>query len=141
MKTNSTAFNNTAYGYQALKAATGGNNVAIGLQAGTLISTGTDNTIVGYKVASTVLTTGSRNLIIGTTNAVTTPAAGTNDFLNIANLITGDMSSANNLSLLNGAATAGSFGGGSKVLFISNATTAPTTNPTGGGILYVEAGR
>lgn len=31
-------------------------------------------------------------------------------------------------------------GGGSKVLYIANATTAPTTNPTGGGILYVEAG-
>ena len=34
----------------------------------------------------------------------------------------------------------GSFGSGEKVLFIANATTAPTTNPTGGGILYVESG-
>lgn len=25
-------------------------------------------------------------------------------------------------------------------MFIPNATTVPTTNPTGGGILYVEAG-
>lgn len=33
-----------------------------------------------------------------------------------------------------------SFGSGSKVLFIANATTAPTTNPSGGGILYCEAG-
>lgn len=36
--------------------------------------------------------------------------------------------------------TTGSFGSGARVVFISNATTAPTTNPTGGGILYVEAG-
>lgn len=32
-----------------------------------------------------------------------------------------------------------SFGSGTKVLFMANAT-APSTNPTGGGILYVESG-
>lgn len=37
-------------------------------------------------------------------------------------------------------ASSGSYGSGSGVLFLGNATTAPTTNPTGGGILYVEAG-
>lgn len=37
-------------------------------------------------------------------------------------------------------ANAGSYGGGSGVLFMGNATTVPTTNPTAGGILYVEAG-
>jgi len=33
-----------------------------------------------------------------------------------------------------------SFGSGALVCFIANATTVPTTNPTGGGVLYVEAG-
>jgi len=33
-----------------------------------------------------------------------------------------------------------SMGGGAVVLFLANATTAPTSNPTGGGILYVQAG-
>lgn len=33
-----------------------------------------------------------------------------------------------------------SFGGGDKVMFIANATTIPSTNSTGGGILYVEGG-
>jgi len=37
-------------------------------------------------------------------------------------------------------AASGSFGGGGGVLSIANATTVPTSNPTGGGILYVEAG-
>jgi hypothetical protein len=37
-------------------------------------------------------------------------------------------------------AAAGSFGGGSAVTFIGNAATVPTTNPSAGGILYVEAG-
>lgn len=34
----------------------------------------------------------------------------------------------------------GSYGGGTHVIFIANSTSAPTTNPTGGGILYVENG-
>jgi hypothetical protein len=37
-------------------------------------------------------------------------------------------------------ATSSNFGGGVLVMFIKDATTVPTTNPTGGGILYVEAG-
>ncbi len=35
---------------------------------------------------------------------------------------------------------AGSYGSGILVLFLPNATTLPTTNPTGGGVLYVDAG-
>jgi len=33
-----------------------------------------------------------------------------------------------------------SFGGGDRVVFIGNVATAPTTNPTAGGVLYVENG-
>ena len=38
-----------------------------------------------------------------------------------------------------GSAT-GNYGGGQVVVGISNATTVPTTNPTGGGIIYAEGG-
>lgn len=34
----------------------------------------------------------------------------------------------------------GSYGGGVDVVFMQNATTVPTSNPTGGGLLYVQAG-
>jgi hypothetical protein len=34
----------------------------------------------------------------------------------------------------------GSFGGGSKVVYIANATTPPASSPVGGGILYSEGG-
>jgi hypothetical protein len=34
----------------------------------------------------------------------------------------------------------GSFGSGTKVIFIANTSTAPSANPSGGGILYVELG-
>lgn len=33
-----------------------------------------------------------------------------------------------------------SYGSGQRVIYIANATTVPTTDPTGGGILYCEAG-
>jgi hypothetical protein len=33
-----------------------------------------------------------------------------------------------------------SFGSGTLVMFIANATAVPSTNPTGGGVLYVQAG-
>jgi hypothetical protein len=36
--------------------------------------------------------------------------------------------------------TTASFGSGANVLGISNATTAPTTNPSGGGVLYASGG-
>lgn len=39
-----------------------------------------------------------------------------------------------------GVGTTTQFGSGSGVVGIVNATTVPTTNPTGGGVLYVEAG-
>lgn len=35
---------------------------------------------------------------------------------------------------------AGSYGSGERVIFIANVTTAPTTNPAAGGLLYVNAG-
>lgn len=37
-------------------------------------------------------------------------------------------------------ANAGSYGGGTKVLFIGNASANPGSNPTGGGILYSDSG-
>jgi hypothetical protein len=36
--------------------------------------------------------------------------------------------------------TTGEFGSGEKVIGIANAATVPTTNPTGGGVLYAEGG-
>lgn len=36
--------------------------------------------------------------------------------------------------------TSGSYGGGVKVVFIPNASALPSTNPAGGGILYVDSG-
>jgi len=40
-----------------------------------------------------------------------------------------------------GFGTPDQFGGGTKVIGIANATVVPTTNPTGGGVLYVQNGQ
>jgi hypothetical protein len=47
-----------------------------------------------------------------------------------------ELTSGGNISLFG----AGSYGSGTGVVCVLNATTAPTTNPTGGGVLYAEAG-
>lgn len=52
-------------------------------------------------------------------------------------LLAEDRATAPNLSLLTATK---SYGGGVGVLFVANASTLPTTNPTGGGILYVDSG-
>ena len=39
-----------------------------------------------------------------------------------------------------GVGTSTQFGTGTGVLGMANATTVPTTNPTGGGVLYIQAG-
>lgn len=39
-----------------------------------------------------------------------------------------------------GFGTTGQFGGGARVVGLANATTVPASNPTGGGVLYAEAG-
>lgn len=63
---------NTALGYQTLNAlTTGKNNIAIGYQAGDLNTTGDDNILIGYDVDA--------------------PLATTSDYLNIGNLIYGDL--------------------------------------------------
>jgi len=53
------------------------------------------------------------------------------------NLITMRTSGSTNLQLGGGTT---SIGSGSGVIGITNATTVPSTNPVGGGILYVESG-
>ena len=39
-----------------------------------------------------------------------------------------------------GIGTTNQFGSGTVVLALANAVTVPTTNPTAGGVLYVQAG-
>ena len=83
--------------------------------------------------AGTVLANISSTGAITTTGGVRTVGIqGTGDGLTAITT-----STARNLQL---AGSTASSGGGAGVVGITNATTVPTSNPTGGGILYVESG-
>jgi hypothetical protein len=58
-------------------------------------------------------------------------------FLNTSGQTTISIATNRNVGL---ATASGSYGGGQATVFIGNATTVPSSNPSGGGILYVESG-
>lgn len=79
---NTPTTNNTAIGNGAALGATNAsfaNVTAIGNNAGSVLLSGSNNTIIGSGVASTTLTTGARNILIGTASNTDTAASGTND--------------------------------------------------------------
>lgn len=79
---------NSALGRNALTAlTTGTNSVGFGFAAGSSITTGSNNSAFGYNVGSATLTTGGGNILIGTSSAVTTPAAGSANEINIGGLL------------------------------------------------------
>lgn len=102
-----TAVDNSAFGYGTLSAVTalaasntaigafnfgaltsGTNNTGLGNTAGLSVTTGSFNLLIGNATGGVTLTTGSRNILIG--NSADTPAAGTNDYLNIGGYLYGD---------------------------------------------------
>ncbi len=91
---------------------------------------GNTTTLFGQAVAgwSGVTHNLGSGLVVGTVNAVPL-IVGTNNAERVY------IESGGNIGL-NGH----SFGSGVKVIFIANAGTDPSTNPTGGGVLYVSSG-
>lgn len=80
---------NSGFGSQALEILTSGDrNVGIGAGAGVALTSGDDNVFVGPGAGLTA-GTGSRNILIGSFADV--PAAGTNDHLNLGDLLFGDL--------------------------------------------------
>ena len=96
---------NTFVGTNAGRGATSGTvnhekGVAIGMQAGLVLTTGDNNILIGYQAGNS-LTTGASNIIIG--YGADAPAVDTSNYLNIGgaitgNLTTGDITFANDLT-------------------------------------------
>lgn len=85
-----TGSQNSSFGSQSLTTtSSGGNNTAGGFSAGSALTTGSNNVILGFSVASTTLTTGSNNIIIGTNAGVDAPSSSSSTTMNIGNLIYG----------------------------------------------------
>ncbi|HET7111726.1 MAG TPA: hypothetical protein VFI41_12715 [Gemmatimonadales bacterium] len=124
---------------------------ASGVQWGALVSTASIIPGIGVATGLEVYATGTLGAPTKSIRFTTGNTLGTDAYLDLygtshANAGRIDLASggsadirllaAGNLAFF-GAASAG---GGVKVVFIANATTLPTTNPTGGGILYVDSG-
>ena len=112
------AFGNTFIGSAVGLGVTGSVNTMIGYGIGGGITSGANNTIIGGSLSN--LSNYSNNIIIA-------DGTGNRRF---------NADSNGNIGL-NGY---DQYGGGAGVVYISNATTAPTTNPSGGGILFVSGG-
>ena len=92
--------------------------------------------------SGTVLASIDANGAFSTSGTITTSgnlslSGGTGNIIGSGGLACMNLGSSRNIQL--GSAT-GSYGGGAVVIGIANASTVPTSNATGGGILYVESG-
>jgi hypothetical protein len=149
-----TSTSNVAIGGGALKSVTtGASNASSGVNGGWKITTGNNNVMVGnYCLTDLVtghynvgigyatgagLTTGSYNTIIG--SQVTGLASSLANNIIIADGQGNRRINVDNLANI-GLNTTSQYGSGQGVIGISNAAVSPTTDPTGGGVLYVEAG-
>jgi len=148
----STGALNVLVGYDSGQALTAGNNnTIVGTSNGNAMTTAFGNTFVGSAVGAGV--TGSANTMIGFAVGDGITSGAKNTLIGCALSSLGNIS--NNIIIADGDGNRrfnsdasgniglngfGQYGGGAGVIYISNATTAPTSNPVGGGILYVANG-
>ena len=156
MYAKTTGSNNVAVGQGALYTDTNGvYNTALGKAALTILDGGSYNSALGGN-ALVNATSAANNIALGYAAGMYSTTQSNEIFINslnrsnragdIANsIIWGQQAAAaaDQILTLNASvaiAGAASLGGGKGVMFIGNANTVPTSNPTGGGILYVESG-
>ncbi len=134
LQNNTTGGGNTGTGYAALQNnTTGDNNTGTGNAALQNDTTGSNNTGVGFQAGYTDGTTAT----VATVNNTTLLGFQAQALVsNVA--VIGSRVAANRQSLCLG--NYGEVGSGLGVFALSDAATAPTTNPTGGGVLFSEAG-
>jgi len=157
--------NNTYLGVQAGYSGAGASNVMIGYQAG-INTAGNNKLVISNSSTATPLIGGdfsAKTLTIAGNASIISQATGTVGLIvkaiasQTANLQqwqnsdggvlayvsndgtfqnTGDINSGSTIRLGSGASSAGGY----PVFAIKNATVAPTSNPTNGGVIYVESG-
>lgn len=132
-----TGDSNIAIGDSSFNVNTSGfNNIGIGDSTGLSNTTGSNNTFIGAGAGLNNVT-GSGNVFIG--SAAGTSETGSNN-LYISNSTTSTPLIYGHFTNKNIGFNLKSFGSGTGVIAIGNATAVPSTNPTGGGIIYTEAG-
>ena len=118
------------------------------ITAGGSFLVGTTNNTTSAKIVAGINSTTANTAFIGFENDSTgandwaiTLGSGANNlaFRNVSNSYTA-LEFENTTGIANFGINGNSFGSGEGVVFIKNRVTAPSANPTGGGVLYVEAG-
>ena len=149
----STAHDNTAVGYQAMAVVTSAyRNVAVGEATLSTLTTGYRNIAVGYGAGAAV-TTGNSVACLGYNTGNTDSTTATDGTITNATLLGEQAQSqiSNVIVLGKGVTTrpnlyfglapiADQCGGGLGCFFIANAAKDPSSNPAGGGVLYVSSG-
>ncbi len=105
---------------------------AVDVSPGTLTAVGTPTDVISLTVQPMTVSGAVTNAT--TLKIIGAPSGGTNNYALWASA--GQVRLDGNVSLFG----AGSFGSGTGVLSVANAGVNPSTNPTGGGILYSDAG-
>jgi hypothetical protein len=133
MVTATTAVDNVAIGKAAMYGCTTGfENVGIGGNALEMITTGADNVAIGFHAGQSDGTTDTVATVSNTVMLGYRAQAVASDVA-----VIGSKTSPMSLCLGNYGDQTGS---GIGVVALSNATTNPSTNPTGGGVLYAQGG-
>ena len=133
-KSITTATRTTSLGYWSGKSMTTGSyNTLIGSRAGEGTTTGTNNTFLGY-LAGYNNQTGNNNIVIST-NQIDLPTTSTNDYLNVGNLIYGDMSVNKRVGINQSSPTATLDVNGS---FKASGLAYPTSDGTSGQVLTTD---
>ena len=128
----------TALGRSAGYNTTGANNTFVGSYAGFGVTTGAANIHIGRE-AGYYSTTQSNEFIVNSLDRSNRAGDIAKSIIyGVQAAAPEDQTLTFNASVAIGGAA--SLGGGKGVAFIANANTVPTTDPSGGGIVYVEAG-
>lgn len=123
----------TAIGFAALVSSTGAGNTAVGANAGGSNVAGIYNTFVGTNAGQTDgVTPTSAGLLFATAIGVSAQVTANNV------MALGASIASQRVSVCIG--NRGDTGGGLGLISLTNATTVPTSNPTGGGLIYTEGG-
>ena len=101
-------------------------DVAIGSAAGSSMTTGINNVVIGTSVGSTTLTIGSNNILIGTTSAVDATTSSQSNYINIGGTYQGYDTT--HTALIGGGSLATTATGG--FVEISSSAGVPTGAPT-----------
>lgn len=109
------------------------NSLVLGGTGAAAVQVAINRTIPGAQLDINIGAAATKGLIV---QGAASQSANLQEWQNSSAAVLGEVGPTGNLAV----GGAGSYGGGDKVVFLKDAATVPSTNPTGGGVLYSEGG-